>query len=347
MQAVFQFTKVAGLEGVNRVESFWDPGGERLMSPKATTRRVACDNVAGSEDVESSVAVTLADRPSRSLRRAVVDVVEHERSNPARSRPFAEAQRRELAGSLLDRATDIAASLKRTGRSSGATPRPPGEIRVPKLVLHGPKIRSAQVQTAYAAAHCRSVRCQGFAGLVVDANSVEEVERPARGRTEWEDRPHPGPLRLRRRFDRHWAARSADTKHHGRSPEPIRALAARCSRAHQVGWLEPSGGPSAVRSRPDVLSLARAHGVKGGRSRLGSGARRRRRFDAFSASSASCTRGTAAWCAHRHHRPPRRPLTTEVLEAEHAPWPGEGAVVGCAARRVAKRAAPRRRGRRQ
>jgi hypothetical protein len=177
MQAVFQFTKVAGLEGVNRVESFWDPGGERLMSPKATTRRVACDNVAGSEDVESSVAVTLADRPSRSLRRAVVDVVEHERSNPARSRPFAEAQRRELAGSLLDRATDIAASLKRTGRLRGATRRPPGEIRVPKLVLHGPKIRSAQVQTAYAAAHCRSVRCQGFAGLVVDANSVEEVER--------------------------------------------------------------------------------------------------------------------------------------------------------------------------
>jgi hypothetical protein len=170
---------------------------------------------------------------------------------------------------------------------------------------------------------------------------------PARGGTEWEDRPHPGPLRLRRRFDRHWAARRADTKHHGRSPEPIRALAARCSRAHQLGWLEPSGGPSAVRSRPDVLSLARAHGVKGGRSRLGTGARRRRRFDAFSASSASCTRGTAAWCAHRHHRPPRRPLTTEVLEAEHAPWAGEGAVVGCAARRVAKRAAPRRRGRRQ
>jgi hypothetical protein len=61
MQALF--TEVAGLEGVNRVESLWDPGGERLVGPKATTRRLACANVELPEDVESSVAVTVSGPP--------------------------------------------------------------------------------------------------------------------------------------------------------------------------------------------------------------------------------------------------------------------------------------------
>lgn len=78
--------------------------------------------------------------PDWSDRDAVIDyLVEDERVYAARSRPFAEAERRRLAGRIFDRTTDIAASMKNHwALDAGESWRERlGEIRVPTLILHG------------------------------------------------------------------------------------------------------------------------------------------------------------------------------------------------------------------
>jgi pimeloyl-ACP methyl ester carboxylesterase len=78
--------------------------------------------------------------PDWSDRDAVVDyLVEDERVYAARSRPFDEAARRELAGRNFDRSIDLAASMANHFLlDGGESPRERlGEIRVPTLVLHG------------------------------------------------------------------------------------------------------------------------------------------------------------------------------------------------------------------
>jgi pimeloyl-ACP methyl ester carboxylesterase len=79
-------------------------------------------------------------QPDWSDRDAVIDyLVEDERVYAARSRPFDEAARRELAGRNFDRSIDIAASLTNHFLlEGGKSPRERlGEIRVPTLVVHG------------------------------------------------------------------------------------------------------------------------------------------------------------------------------------------------------------------
>lgn len=78
--------------------------------------------------------------PDWSDREAVIDyLVEEERVHTAPSRPFKEAERRELAGRILDRTTDIAASMKNHWALDGgeSSRERLGEIRAPTLVLHG------------------------------------------------------------------------------------------------------------------------------------------------------------------------------------------------------------------
>jgi pimeloyl-ACP methyl ester carboxylesterase len=78
--------------------------------------------------------------PDWSDREAVIDyLVEDERAHAARSRPFDEAARRELAGRNVDRSVDIAASMTNhfvlEGGESGRERL--GGIRAPTLILHG------------------------------------------------------------------------------------------------------------------------------------------------------------------------------------------------------------------
>jgi pimeloyl-ACP methyl ester carboxylesterase len=79
--------------------------------------------------------------PDWADREAVVDyLVEEERAYAARSRPFEEAERRELAGRIFERTIDIAASMKNhwllEDDGEGWRDRL-GEIRVPTLIIHG------------------------------------------------------------------------------------------------------------------------------------------------------------------------------------------------------------------
>jgi pimeloyl-ACP methyl ester carboxylesterase len=79
--------------------------------------------------------------PDWSDREAVIDyLVEEERAYAAPSRPFEEAERRELAGRIFERTIDIAASMKNhwilPDEGDGWRERL-GEIRVPTLVIHG------------------------------------------------------------------------------------------------------------------------------------------------------------------------------------------------------------------
>jgi pimeloyl-ACP methyl ester carboxylesterase len=79
--------------------------------------------------------------PDWSDRDAVIDyLVDDERVYAARSRRFEEAERRELAGRILDRTIDIAASMKNhwllVDDGDGWRHRL-GEIRAPTLVIHG------------------------------------------------------------------------------------------------------------------------------------------------------------------------------------------------------------------
>ena len=80
--------------------------------------------------------------PDWSDRSAVIDyLVEDERAYAARSRPFDEAARRELAGRNFDRSIDLAATMTNHfllggGGGDGSTERL-RQIRVPTLVLHG------------------------------------------------------------------------------------------------------------------------------------------------------------------------------------------------------------------
>ena len=78
--------------------------------------------------------------PDWADRDAVVEhLVEEERAYAAASRPFDAARRRELAGRIVDRATDIAASTKNHWLLDGGESWRArlGEIAVPTLVLHG------------------------------------------------------------------------------------------------------------------------------------------------------------------------------------------------------------------
>jgi pimeloyl-ACP methyl ester carboxylesterase len=78
--------------------------------------------------------------PDWSDREAVIDyLVDDERVYAAASRPFAESERRELAGRIFDRTTDVAASMKNHwALESGESWRERlGEIRVPTLIFHG------------------------------------------------------------------------------------------------------------------------------------------------------------------------------------------------------------------
>jgi pimeloyl-ACP methyl ester carboxylesterase len=78
--------------------------------------------------------------PDWSDRDAVIDyLVDEERMYAARSRPFAESERRQLAGRIFDRTTDVAASMKNHwALESGESWRERlGEIRVPTLIFHG------------------------------------------------------------------------------------------------------------------------------------------------------------------------------------------------------------------
>ena len=79
--------------------------------------------------------------PDWSDREAVIDyLVEEERAYAAPSRPFEEAERRDLAGRIFDRTIDIAASMKNhwilPDDGEGWRERL-GEIRAPTLVIHG------------------------------------------------------------------------------------------------------------------------------------------------------------------------------------------------------------------
>lgn len=79
--------------------------------------------------------------PNWSDREAVIDyLVEEERAYAARSRPFEEVERRELAERILERTIDIEASVKNpwllADDGDGWRERL-GEIRVPTLVIHG------------------------------------------------------------------------------------------------------------------------------------------------------------------------------------------------------------------
>jgi pimeloyl-ACP methyl ester carboxylesterase len=79
-------------------------------------------------------------QPNWSDREAVIDyIVEDERVYAARSRPFDEAERRELAGRIFDRSIDLAASMTNHFILDGGESwrERLGEIRVPTLVLHG------------------------------------------------------------------------------------------------------------------------------------------------------------------------------------------------------------------
>jgi pimeloyl-ACP methyl ester carboxylesterase len=78
--------------------------------------------------------------PDWSDRDAVVDyLVEDERVYAAPSHPFEETERRQLAGRIFDRTTDIGASMKNHWALDGGKGwrERLGEIRVPTLVLHG------------------------------------------------------------------------------------------------------------------------------------------------------------------------------------------------------------------
>jgi pimeloyl-ACP methyl ester carboxylesterase len=78
--------------------------------------------------------------PDWSDRSAVIDyLVEDERAYAARSRPFDEAARRELAGRNFDRSIDLAATMTNhlLLAGDGGWRERLGEIRVPTLVLHG------------------------------------------------------------------------------------------------------------------------------------------------------------------------------------------------------------------
>jgi pimeloyl-ACP methyl ester carboxylesterase len=78
--------------------------------------------------------------PEWSDRSAVIDyLVEDERAYAARSRPFDEAARRELAGRNFDRSIDLAATMTNHFllAGDGGWRERLGEIRVPTLVLHG------------------------------------------------------------------------------------------------------------------------------------------------------------------------------------------------------------------
>ena len=79
--------------------------------------------------------------PNWSDREAVIDyLVEEERAYAARSRPFEEVERRELAERILDRTIDIAASMKNhwiLPDEGGGWRERLGEIRMPTLVIHG------------------------------------------------------------------------------------------------------------------------------------------------------------------------------------------------------------------
>jgi pimeloyl-ACP methyl ester carboxylesterase len=77
--------------------------------------------------------------PDWSNREAVIDyIVEDERVYAAPSRPFEKAERRELAGRIFDRTTNIASMKNHWALDGGEGWRERlGEIRVPTLVLHG------------------------------------------------------------------------------------------------------------------------------------------------------------------------------------------------------------------
>jgi pimeloyl-ACP methyl ester carboxylesterase len=78
--------------------------------------------------------------PDWSDRDAVIEyLVEEERAYAAPSRPFEEAQRRELAGRIVDRTTDVAASMKNHWMLGGGDSwrERLGDVAVPTLVLHG------------------------------------------------------------------------------------------------------------------------------------------------------------------------------------------------------------------
>jgi pimeloyl-ACP methyl ester carboxylesterase len=78
--------------------------------------------------------------PDWSDRAAVIDyIVEDERLYAARSRPFDEAERRELAGRIFDRTVNIASSMTNHFVIDGGEPwrERLGEIRAPTLVVHG------------------------------------------------------------------------------------------------------------------------------------------------------------------------------------------------------------------
>jgi pimeloyl-ACP methyl ester carboxylesterase len=78
--------------------------------------------------------------PDWSDRDAVIEyLVEEERAYAAPSRPFEQAQRRELAGRIIERTTDLAASMKNHWMLGGGESwrERLGEIAVPTLVLHG------------------------------------------------------------------------------------------------------------------------------------------------------------------------------------------------------------------
>jgi pimeloyl-ACP methyl ester carboxylesterase len=69
----------------------------------------------------------------------VVDIVNDERVHAARSRPFEDAARRELAGRVFDRSSNIAARMKNHFVIDGGERwrERLGELTVPTLVMHG------------------------------------------------------------------------------------------------------------------------------------------------------------------------------------------------------------------
>jgi pimeloyl-ACP methyl ester carboxylesterase len=104
-----------------------------------STSPVSGGDLPGSSDELRAYFADPLPSPDWSDRQAVIDyLVEDERHYAARSRPFDEQARRELAGRVFDRSIDLEASMTNhflLGGGEGA--RALGQVRLPTLVLHG------------------------------------------------------------------------------------------------------------------------------------------------------------------------------------------------------------------
>jgi pimeloyl-ACP methyl ester carboxylesterase len=117
-----------------------DYAGRLLSLTLISTSPGAGDDLPGMSERMRAHFAEPPPEPDWSDREAVIEyLVEDERAYAAPSRPFEEAERREVAGRIFDRTTDIAASMQNHWALEGGESWRDrlGEIDVPTLVLHG------------------------------------------------------------------------------------------------------------------------------------------------------------------------------------------------------------------